>query len=138
MIKNKTIQIIPIILLIVFSLSLLTGCASKLPDGFDEVEVKSAAENVIMLLDQRNADDLSDLLTEQMKLGLTEDVLAQIFALLDEAGAVQTIEEMQTTGSTESSTTYGVVVAKVKHANHELTYTISFDSQMKLAGLYFK
>ncbi|MDD3949457.1 MAG: DUF3887 domain-containing protein [Anaerolineaceae bacterium] len=45
---------------------------------------------------------------------------------------------MKTGCSTQNDITYAVVVAKVKHENREFTYTISFDSEMKLAGLFFK
>ncbi|MDD2522438.1 MAG: DUF3887 domain-containing protein [Anaerolineaceae bacterium] len=135
---NKTNRIVSVILLAFFSLGLLAGCAAKLPEGYDEDVVKSEAEKVIMLLDQRDVDGLTAMLTNQMKTGLTEDVKAQIFAALDDSGPVQEIEELKTTGSTENEITYGVVVAKVRHANREITYTISFDPEMRLAGLFLQ
>ncbi|HHX08808.1 MAG TPA: DUF3887 domain-containing protein [Chloroflexi bacterium] len=138
MVKNKTYKTIYILLMIAFSLGVLVGCAAKLPEGFDEADVKAEAENVIRLLDHRDMDGLTNILTEEMKAGLTEEVMAQIFSVLDESGSVETIEEMKTGGSTQNDITYAVVVAKVKHENRELTYTISFDSEMKLAGLFFK
>jgi alpha-D-ribose 1-methylphosphonate 5-triphosphate synthase subunit PhnH len=117
---------------------MLVGCAAKLPQGFDEAEVKTAAENVIKLLNQRDADGLAAILTDQIKAAITEDVQAQIFALLDDVGAVREISEMKTGGSTHNEISYAVVVAKVKHENQELIYTISFDKEMKLAGLFLK
>ena len=38
----------------------------------------------------------------------------------------------------EAEITYAVVVAKAKYEKSEITYTISFDSDMKLAGLFLK
>ena len=131
-------RLISLILLIGFSLGLLAGCAAKLPEGYDEAVVKSEADKVIMVLDARDVNQLTAMLTDQMKLGLTEEVKAQVFAILDDFGPVQEIVEMKTTGSTEGEITYGVVVARVKHANGELTYTISFDPQMRLAGLFLQ
>jgi len=117
------------------SVGMLSGCAAKLPEGFDEAEVKAAAENVIELLNQRDADGLTAMMTEEMKAVLTEDIQAQIFALLDESGAFQEIVDLKMGGSTQNGVTYAAVTAKAKYANREITYTISFDTDMKLAGL---
>jgi len=136
--KNKLYSVFSVLLLTTLSLVMLVGCAAKLPQGFDEAEVKTAAENVIKLLNQRDADGLAAIFTDQMKAAITEDVQAQIFALLDDVGAVREISEMKTGGSTHNEISYAVVVAKVKHENQELIYTISFDKEMKLAGLFLK
>lgn len=136
--KNKLLSVFSVLLLTTLSLVMLVGCAVKLPQGFDEAEVKTAAENVITLLNQRDADGLAAIFTDQMKAAITEDVQAQIFALLDDVGAVREISEMKTGGSTQNEISYAVVIAKVKHENQELIYTISFDKDMKLAGLFLK
>jgi len=135
---NKKHRIFGILLLVVLGLGLLAGCAAKLPEGYDETLIKSEAEKVIMLLDQRDIDGLDAMLTDQMRTGLTEAVQAQVFAVLDDVGALQEIEEMQTTGSTEGEITYGVVVVKARHANRDLTYTVTFDPEMRLAGLFLQ
>jgi len=138
MFKNRMHKSIAILLLCLFGLSMVTGCAAKLPEGFDEEEVKAAAENVITLLDQGDGEGLTALMTDEMKAAINEDVQAQIFAMLNAVGSVQEISEIKTGGSTQNEITYAVVVAKVKHEKGEVTYTISFDSQMKLAGLFLK
>lgn len=136
--KNRLSKVLSLLLFTTLSLVLLVGCAAKLPEGFDEAEVKAAAENVITMLNEHDADGLDAIFTDQMKVGITEDVQAQIFALLDKAGAVQEISEMKTGGSTQNDVSYAVVVAKVKYENQDLVYTISFDKDMKLAGLFLK
>lgn len=138
MFKNKFHRVFAILILSVISLGLLAGCAAKLPEGFDEGEVKTAAENVITLLDKGDGEGLTALMTDQMKAAITDDVQAQIFTMVDSAGAFQEISEMKTGGSTQNEITYAVVVAKVKYEKGEVTYTISFDTQMKLAGLFLK
>jgi len=136
--KNSLYRVLTIILLAVLSLGVLNGCGAKLPEGFEEAEVQAAAENVIELLNQRDADRLTELMTGEMKAVLTEDVQAQIFAMLDESGAFQEIVDLQMGGSTQNGITYAAVAAKAKYENREITYTISFDQDMKLAGLYLK
>jgi len=136
--KTSLCRVLTIVLLAVLSLGALGGCAAKLPEGFDEAEVKAAAENVIDLLNQRDANGLTALMTEEMKDVLTVDVQAQIFALLDGAGAFQEISTLKMAGTTQSGVTYAAVAVKAKYANREITYTISFDMDMKLAGLYLQ
>ena len=136
--KTEFYRILSVVLLAVLSLGVLSGCATKLPEGFDEAEVRAAAENVIDLLNQRDANGLTALMTEEMKAVLTADVQAQIFALLDGAGAFEEISALKMAGTTQSGVTYAAVAAKVKYENSYVTYTISFDQDMKLAGLYLK
>ncbi len=136
--NNSFYRIVSVILLAVLSLGILSGCAAKLPEGYDENELKVAAEKVIDLLNERDGDGLTAMMTEDMKVGLTTDLQAQIFALLDESGTMQEIMDMKVGSSEENGITFALVVAKVKYENREITYTIGFDQDMKLAGLYLK
>ena len=136
--KTKLFRFLSIVLLAVMSLAVLGGCAAKLPEGFDETEVQAAAENVIDLLNKRDSEGLTALMTEEMKAVMTEDIQAQIFALLDSSGAFQEILGLKMAGSTQHGVTYVAVAAKAKYEKSEITYTISFDQDMKLAGLYLK
>ena len=124
--------------MVVFSTALLAGCASKLPEGYDEDELKASAEVVINLLNQRDSVGLNEMMTEDMKAGLTEEVQAQIFAFLDESGTMKEISSMGVSGSEENGITFAVVIAKVAYENRDITYTIGFDPDMKLAGLYLQ
>lgn len=135
---TKLFRLIRFVLLAVLSLAVLGGCAAKLPEGFDEAEVQAAAENVIDLLNKRDSAGLTALMTEEMKAVMTEDIQAQIFALLESSGAFQEILDLKMAGSTQNGVTYVAVAAKAKYEKSEITYTISFDQDMKLAGLYLK
>jgi hypothetical protein len=132
--KTSLCRVLTIVLLAVLSLGALGGCAAKLPEGFDEAEVRTAAENVIDLLNQRDANGLTALMTEEMKVVLTDDIQA----LLDESGEFQEIGDLKMGGNTQNGITYAAVAVKAKYANREITYTISFDMDMKLAGLYLQ
>lgn len=136
--KNKLFRVFSILFFVVISLGSLAGCAAKLPDGFDKEEVKAAAENVITLLNQGDGEGLTALMTGTMKAAITEDIQSQIFAMVASAGGVKEISDLRTGGATENEITFAVVVAKVKYEKGEITYTISFDEDMKLAGLYLK
>ena len=136
--KKKISRFLSLVLLVVISTALLAGCASKLPEGYDEDELKASAEVVINLLNQRDSVGLNEMMTEDMKAGLTEEVQAQIFAFLDESGTMTEISSMGVSGSEENGITFAVVIAKVAYENRDITYTIGFDPDMKLAGLYLQ
>ena len=136
--KTNFYRVFTFVLLAVLTLGALSGCAAKLPEGFDEAEVKAAAENVIDLLNKSDSEGLTELMSDDMKALLTDDVQSQIFALVKDSGAFQEISDLKMTGATENGITFAAVVAQAKYANREITYTISFDKDMKLAGLYLK
>lgn len=136
--KKKISRFLSLVLLVVISTALLAGCASKLPEGYDEDELKASAEVVINLLNQRDSVGLNEMMTEDMKAGLTEEVQAQIFAFLDESGTMKEISSLGVSGSEENGITFAVVIAKVAYENRDITYTIGFDPDMKLAGLYLQ
>ncbi|MEA4930074.1 MAG: DUF3887 domain-containing protein [Anaerolineaceae bacterium] len=136
--KKKISRFLSLVLLVVFSAALLAGCGSKLPEGYDEDELKASAEVVINLLNQRDSVGLNEMMTEDMKAGLTEEVQAQIFAFLDESGTMKEISSLGVSGSEENGITFAVVIAKVAYENRDITYTIGFDPDMKLAGLYLQ
>lgn len=122
-------------------LVLLTGCGStKLSEDFKEDEVKSAAENVITLVNSQDTDGLKAICTVQMRDALTDDVMKQIYEAIGEGGTFVEVSNISVAGSTDktSGEDYAVVVVKAKYEIRSFTYTISFTKQMKLAGLYYK
>lgn len=132
---------ITIILTATICLSLLAGCIStKLSEDFNEDEVKSAAENVIALVNSQDSEGLKEIYTVQMRDALTDDVMKQIYEAIGEGGAFEQVSDMSVAGSTNQSSgeEYAVVIVKAKYKIRTFTYTISFTKQMKLAGLYYK
>ena len=128
-------------LLAILSVAFLTGCSgNQLSSDFNEEDVKKSAENVIMLINNEDSAGLRELFNTQLNAALTDDVLKQIYATIREGGQFEKIENMSVVGTTDKSTNqeYAVVVAIAKYKNKTFTYTISFDKQMKLAGLYYK
>ena len=128
-------------LAVVLCFALLTGCiGQELSGDFNEEEVKKAAENVIMLINNQDSEGLRELSTVQMKAALTDDVLNQIYEAIGEGGQFETVEDMSVAGTTDKSSgeEFAVVVARAKYEIKTFTFTISFTRQMKLAGLYYR
>jgi len=125
----------------VLCFALLTGCiGQELSGDFNEEEVKKAAENVIMLINDQDSEGLRELSTVQMRAALTDDVLKQIYEAMSEGGQFERVEDMSVAGTTDKSSgeEFAVVVARAKYEIKTFTFTISFTKQMKLAGLYYR
>ena len=132
---------ITIILTAAICLSMLAGCAStKLSKNFDADTVKSAAENVITLLNSKKSEGFKEICTVQMRDALTDDVMKQIYEVIGEGATYKEVSNISIAGSTNQSSgeEFAVVVVKAKYELRTFTYTISFTKQMKLAGLYYK
>ena len=135
--KLQTIFLLATILSVVF----LSACgAPELSADYNEAEVKTAAENVVTLLNAQDSEGLRALFTEQMNTAITDDVFVQIYAAIEGGGTFESIESVNVVGSTDKSTgeEFATAVAIAKYENKSFTYTITFNKQMQLAGLYYK
>ncbi|MGI6514177.1 MAG: DUF3887 domain-containing protein [Syntrophomonadales bacterium] len=125
----------------VLSLVVLTGCGGpELSDKFDQAKVESSAKEVIQLVNAKDSEGLLAMSTSTMKEELTDATLEQVYADIDEAGLFKGVKDIRVAGYTDkkSKTEYAVVVAKAEYENQTLTYTISFTTDMELAGMYYK
>lgn len=128
-------------LLIVMSFLFLVGCSgTNLSEDFDQKEVIQQAKETITIINNEDSQALLEMSTVQMKAGLSEEVLEQIYAVIKEAGEFESFEDISVAGDRDKSTEeeYAVTVANTRYKNKKITYTITFSNQMKLAGLYYK
>lgn len=106
---------------------------------FDEAAVREQAEEIVRLL---NADDypaLQQLSTENMKAVLTKEKMEQAkknFAA--DWGAFQSFGNCYVAEVEQQGERFAVVQMGASYENTSVTYTISFDEEMALAGLYMK
>lgn len=129
------------IMVAILSMTFLTACSTPpLSADFDEEQVKLVAQDVVSLLNAQDTDGLQAIFTEQMKAAITDEVFTQIYAALSEGGAFEEIESMTVIGSTDQSTgeEFATIITRAKYAAKTFTYTISFNKDMQVAGLYYK
>lgn len=133
------------ILLCMFILAaLLTGCAGsqRLSDQFDEEEVKKAAEEVIVALNNGEVDALvEEKWSAIMKNALDEEgVKEQIVPVIEELGEFESFDQEAVTGGKDADTEqeFAVAVIKAKYEKRKAQFTISFDENMKVAGFFIK
>ena len=120
----------------------LFGCAGKaLPEGFDKDEVGSAAEEIVGLATAGDYDSIVAALRSDLQASITADQLKEGWAAAyEKAGAFKSITKTTLSGTEDATTkeAYAVAQVLVKHENANLLYTLSFDKDLALVGLYLK
>lgn len=118
------------------------GCQSVPPlsDSFDEATVKQAAKDVVSLINAQDNEALRAACDQTLAIALTDDKLTEIYTAISAGGTFSEFGDAIAFGATDKATgaEYGVVVLQAKYESKTLTYTLSFDTEMKLAGLYYK
>lgn len=143
-IRHGALKLVPrgiIFTAINLMLVLTAGCSeSKLSAAFDQEVVKKKAQDVIAFLNKQDTNGIRDISTQTLNDALTDDTFAQIYDALGQGGTFVEVTGLAVSGSTNKGTSvdYAVVVAVAKYEKKSFTYTISFDTDMKLAGLYYK
>lgn len=113
----------------------LAGCGASLPEGMEEEQVKQAAETTISQLVSEDYAALTSSMDETMKEAVSEE---------DWPGVWQPVaEQLGTFAEVEKHTIVGkdgmaVDVVKTTFENGTLTFTLSYDTSYRLAGLYMK
>lgn len=131
---------LPIILLL--CMFFLTGCAqSKLPDKFDEEEVKEQAETAIAYFNERDYQGIVDMGSEELKASITAEQFADASdPYLDKCGEFEKISKTVVLGSSDKETgaDYGGVVMVGVYEKGRIQFTIAFDEDMKLVQFMIK
>lgn len=136
----KKIKIISVVLLIAAFISLLTACGNKASSVSEDQQQKytALAEKVIDDLNKNKLDSILVISTDEMKNVLSKDKFAEVYKAIESNGAFKEFEKSEVETIEQDNCSFIVVIEKVKYEKKSLTYTISFDKDDKLAGLYFK
>lgn len=137
---NKTLTFVLVLVAMTIALA---GCSSnKLASEFDEQAVKQAAKSVIEKMNSGNFESITnDMVRDDLKTALSADVLSGAGGqILAGAGAFESYASEAAVGAKDqkSGDDYATVIMVAQYANKKVTYTISFDIQMKIIGLYMK
>ncbi len=130
------------VLIVILVMSLLFGCSgNKLSDKFDEQEVLDKGKEVVDVINTRQYEDVIALLREDLRSQITADQL--VTAWDDQIVAAGEFDKIRNTAieSQEDSVTkeeYVTVVLEAIYAEDTLIYTLSFDEDLMMIGLYMK
>lgn len=130
------------VLIVILVMSLLFGCSgNKLSDKFDEQEVLDKGKEVVDVINTRQYEDVIALLREDLRSQITADQL--VTAWDDQIVAAGEFDKIRNTAieSQEDSVTkeeYVTVILEAIYAEDTLIYTLSFDEDLMMIGLYMK
>lgn len=140
--QKLTIKKLAAILLLAAMTVCFGGCSSMaLAEGFDEATVQKAAEQIVDYEVAADYESIEAMFRDDLKEVLPAASLeASVNQYFSERGAYQETKSITVVGQQDTNTKedYAVAVAVVQFENAKITYTISFDADMKVVGLYMK
>jgi uncharacterized protein YceK len=132
-----------IIALSVVIILLLSGCtiSTQLSSAYDKAEVETAAKEIVMLAEGGEYSAIIDRLSPAVADALTAEGLRDGWApVLEKIGAHGEYKSVAVIGQSDKATgeEYAVAVIVSSHENGTSQFTLSFNEDLELVGLYLK
>lgn len=128
--KTIRIALLGIIMLIV-----LAACGGGNVDEATAEKYSSKAEEVITLLNNGHYDELYEMFDATMKTALPLENMAEVFMpVIEESGD---FEKMNKSTVNEDDGLF-ITISSAKYSNKNRIYTITFNQDDEVAGLYVK
>lgn len=106
---------------------------------FSESVVETEMEHIIELLGQEDYDSLQEIATDEMKEFVTPEVWGEAKQQFSENwGDLKGLGKMRFSEAEQNGEPMACGQVKVTYENVKVTFTIVFDQEMKLAGLYIQ
>lgn len=123
------------IFLVMLGLMLITGCgASKLSDKYDDEKLTTSAEEIIINLNNEKYDDIIAIMDETLKNQLSKEKLEEAWSNFKKLGEYESISKI----IFREKDGYAVVVAIAEYEEGKIQFTLSYNEDMELAGIYLK
>ena len=120
---------------------LLAGCSStKLSADFDEEKVKTAAQEAIGHMVAGEYEECVGLMSEEMQAAVSAEILeSNMETVAGQKGAFQEYKSSSVVGQKDKDgTDYAVAVIVAAFEKGNVTFTISYDKDMQVIGLWMK
>lgn len=115
-------------------LMMLAACGgNKVDDGTAE-KYSAQAEEIILLLNEGEYEAVFEQLNDDMKAGLPVSEMEELTPIIEESGDFETIDK----ASVEEQDGMYVTVSRAKYTEKNRVYTITFNSDDEIAGLFIK
>ena len=142
----KKFRLSALVIMFCFSCILFTACSGKSSDTGKSSSVSSGqkekyiekAQNVITLFNEEKSDEIVELCDEAMKNALPKEKLSEVYTQIKSNGDFEKFLEGEMTKVEQGGKTFTVVVQQAEYEKNTLTYTVNFDSEDKLAGIFYK
>lgn len=138
---SVTLVIFIVLLSLIFYIMWLFPQTSEMGSSgiFSQEIVEEKAKDVILLLDQNDFDSLKTASIEKIRPLLVPETFEQIKKSIgNDWGQLETFGKIYTCELKQQGQTFAMAQASVSYENVNVTYTITFDKDMKVAGIYLK
>lgn len=112
---------------------LLTGCGNKVDEDTSKTYI-SKAEEIVQWMNDSEFEKIVAQFDEKMAANLTANQLAEVVPLLTASGQFEKIEKQ----SVEEKDGKKTVVLVAKYSEENRIYTITYDEEDKIAGLFIQ
>lgn len=110
-----------------------------LGDDLSQEAVTASVENVIVMLNQNDFDGLQELAVDELKSKLTQETLDEVRkGISEDWGEMQSIGKVYMQGVKQKGKVIVVTQVDAVYENVSVVYTISFDEDLRLGGLYMR
>lgn len=130
-----------VILLLIVTLLLCSCTVDPLSDQFDEAKLKRHAEEIIAIVNTKDYEAVLNCFRTDLRSNVTVQQLKDgLGSFLTDAGNYVKLTSFTAAGKIDASTKedYAATVNICEYENSSLIYTISFDENYELIGLYVK
>ena len=112
---------------------------AALGDDLSQEAVTASVENVSVMLNQNDFDGLQELAVDELKSKLTQETMDEVRKNISEDwGEMQSIGKVYMQGLKQKGKVMVVTQVDAVYENVSVVYTISFDEDLRLGGLYMR
>lgn len=140
-VKSMVRKGISMALIMAASMLMLIGCGgTKISDDFDEEKVKATAQEAIDHLVAGEYEECLALMGEEMQAAISAEALAtNMETPAGQKGAFQEYKSSTVVGQKDKDgSEYAVAVIVAGFEKGNITFTVSFDKDMKMTGFWMK
>lgn len=122
------------VVIVITTLIALVACGGNKVDDATAEKYIAKAEEIVALFNKGAYGEIHVMFDEQMKTGLPEDEMEELAPIIEGSGDFEDIDK----ASVEELDGYYVVVLVANYSEEDRVFTISFNDQEEVAGLYMK
>ncbi len=112
---------------------------ASLGDDLSQEAVTASVENVVVMLNQNDFDGLQELAVDELKSKLTQETMDEVRkGISEDWGEMQSIGKVYMQGLKQKGKVMVVTQVDAVYENVSVVYTISFDEDLRLGGLYMR
>ena len=112
---------------------------AALGDDLSQEAVTASVENVVVMLNQNDFDGLQELAVDELKSKLTQETMDEVRkGISEDWGEMQSIGKVYMQGVKQKGKVIVVTQVDAVYENISVVYTISFDEDLRLGGLYMR